>query len=244
MPDLDDLELDRLLRQAAQDLATQYESNADRLMADSNAPLDPAIEASITRRISAAVQHIKRPLAHYMRWVASLAAALLVGGSIMVMQTEGWSKLKQYVLERFDTHTEIHTQSADDPALREMLEGERAIFVQWLPTIIPEGFSIEEQTIYAHMALTHYTRGTQSIDLLQHDVSGNSGMGAALDTENALTENLIVHNLEVFYIEKAIGEHIYRTCTFSFDDYFFILSTCDLAREEILALVETLAPIS
>ncbi|MEG1850136.1 MAG: DUF4367 domain-containing protein, partial [Oscillospiraceae bacterium] len=230
-----DDEPDALLIAAACELAARQEREAELLFAQIEARELPAPSQRHLDAIAAIAAGRRSPRRQVrktvLRWAACLAVVLGVSGVLFPAQVGALMEyVTRFVFARYDTHTEI--RMAGGAPSRKYIEE----FVVLRPTWLPDGYVQSETQEHRMSSMTCYQNEGRELILTQNTASAT----AAVDTEDAATEQTQVAGMEALYIDKPSRDH--KMLVFHDDTYLFILSGGGLTREDLFRVAESIVP--
>jgi len=156
-----------------------------------------------------------------------IAAALLIATAVTAVAFK--EKLLDFSIQREDTHTHLtlHGNNSFKKRLTEI----------YLPTYIPEGFSLKSHEYNSAYSLTSWNNGEADIYLEQSVIGEN---GRSIDTEDGDLVEAVFGDQPVYYATKA--KYNAFTAVWHTDKYIYdFYAPLDLGLEELEKIIASIS---
>lgn len=227
------------------DIARFFEKYQDEIiqMELSDLPTDEElsqvhIPAEYDRRIEQLIDdysHQSKKATHTGRRIAIAILAALIAATVTVMSVSASREWFFKVISQvFPTHTQI------DFAPAESLQ-EDAPFVAYAPGYVPDGYTMDgEPYIREPNRLVRIVYRNGNGGLIRFNQMFEGGM--KVDTEEAYTETVQINGRDALYVQKGVTQMLYGYI----DNTLFFLYARDpeLTKDEVLAIAQSIAPIT
>lgn len=227
------------------DIARFFEKYQDEIiqMELSDLPTDEElsqvhIPAEYDRRIEQLIDdysHQSKKATHTGRRIAIAILAALIAATVTVMSVSASREWFFKVISQvFPTHTQIDAFPAE--SLQDDVP-----FVAYAPRYLPDGYVMDGKPhIREPLRFVRIVYRNGSGGLIRFNQMFEGGMH--IDTEEAYTETVQINGRDALYVQKGVTQMLYGYI----DNTLFFLYARDpeLTKDEVLAIAQSIAPIT